>query len=365
MTMALRHRRPISSFNLAFLDIMFCGFGAVVLLVLIVHANTVAYRKQKVKDLTAEVERAALTVTAESQHLKELKAELARKEQLLVKSRQELESVNKQTIAEEKRLASQLQQASADRHKLELAQQGLKALDVERQQLKAGERTSPTTGGHVRHFAGEGMRQYLTGLRLSGRRIALLVDVSASMLDETVVNVLRRRNMSKDVQRNSRKWQQALKTVSWLLANMPEGTHVQILAFNTAPVQLGNEAWVGVRNRQQVDIMAEKLQAMIPAGGTHLTKAFAALAAMRPPPDNCILLTDGLPTQGNRGATSGAVSGKKRVSFFEEARRKLPAKMPVNTILFPMEGDPLAATLFWQLAVETKGSFLTPTRDWP
>jgi hypothetical protein len=111
--------------------------------------------------------------------------------------------------------------------------------------------------------------------------------------------------------------------------------------------------------------MAEKLQAMIPAGGTHLTKAFAALAAMRPPPDNCILLTDGLPTQGNRGATSGAVSGKKRVSFFEEARRKLPAKMPVNTILFPMEGDPLAATLFWQLAVETKGSFLTPTRDWP
>ena len=363
--MALRHRRPISSFNLAFLDIMFCGFGAVVLLVLIVHANTVAYRKQQVEDLRAEVERAALTVTAESEHLKEMKDDLARKAQLLVQSRQDIEAVNQQTLAEEKRLASQLQQASTGRRKLELAQQELKALDAERQQLTSEDMTSPATGGHVRHFAGKGMRQYLTGLRLGGKRIALLVDVSASMLDETVVNVLRRRNMSKDVQRNSRKWQQTQKTVAWLLANMPEGAHTQILVFNTDPVRLGNDDWVAVANRQSVDTMVKKLQMMVPAGGTHLTKAFAALAGLRPAPDNCILLTDGLPTQGNRGPTSGAVSGKKRVSFFKEAIRKLPAKMPVNTILFPMEGDPLAATLFWQLAVETKGSFLTPTRDWP
>lgn len=363
--MALRHRRLISSFNLAFLDIMFCGFGAVVLLVLIVHANTVAYRKQQFEDLTAEVERAALTVTAESEHLKEMRTELARKKQLLVKSSQELESVNQQTRAEEKRLASQLQQASTDRYRLEQAQKALKALDVERQQLKERDVTSPVTGDHVRHFAGEGMRQYLTGLSLGGRRIALLVDVSASMLDETVVNVLRRRNMSTDVQRNSRKWQQAQKTVAWLLANMPQGAHTQILAFNTSPVRLGKDDWVAVGNRQAVDTMVEKLQMMVPAGGTHLTKAFAALAALSPAPDNCILLTDGLPTQGNRGARSGPVSGKKRVSFFQEAIRQLPAKIPVNTILFPMEGDPLAASLFWQLAVESNGSFLTPTRDWP
>jgi hypothetical protein len=30
-----------------------------------------------------------------------------------------------------------------------------------------------------------------------------------------------------------------------------------------------------------------------------------------------------------------------------------------------MEGDPLAAALFWKLAVDTKGSFFTPTADWP
>jgi hypothetical protein len=30
-----------------------------------------------------------------------------------------------------------------------------------------------------------------------------------------------------------------------------------------------------------------------------------------------------------------------------------------------MEGDPMAAVSFWKLAVDTRGSFLTPTRDWP
>jgi len=34
-------------------------------------------------------------------------------------------------------------------------------------------------------------------------------------------------------------------------------------------------------------------------------------------------------------------------------------------ILAPMEGDPMAASALWQLAVSTRGSFLAPARDWP
>jgi hypothetical protein len=37
----------------------------------------------------------------------------------------------------------------------------------------------------------------------------------------------------------------------------------------------------------------------------------------------------------------------------------------VNTILFPMEGDPEAAALYWQLALDTQGAFIAPSRDWP
>ena len=39
--------------------------------------------------------------------------------------------------------------------------------------------------------------------------------------------------------------------------------------------------------------------------------------------------------------------------------------VPLNTILLPMEGDAYAAAAFWELAVRTHGSFLTPSRQWP
>ncbi len=48
-------RRPISPFSISFLDIMFCGFGAVVLLVLILNTDTVRARNETFSDLSSEV----------------------------------------------------------------------------------------------------------------------------------------------------------------------------------------------------------------------------------------------------------------------------------------------------------------------
>ena len=39
--------------------------------------------------------------------------------------------------------------------------------------------------------------------------------------------------------------------------------------------------------------------------------------------------------------------------------------MPVNVILFPMEGDPMASPAFWKLAMASRGSFMTPSSAWP
>ena len=50
-------RRPVSPFSLSFLDIMFCGFGAVVLLVLIMNHTTVDARNEVFADLRSEVVR--------------------------------------------------------------------------------------------------------------------------------------------------------------------------------------------------------------------------------------------------------------------------------------------------------------------
>ena len=48
-------RRPVSPFSLSFLDIMFCGFGAVVLLLLILNTDTVRARNETFADLSADV----------------------------------------------------------------------------------------------------------------------------------------------------------------------------------------------------------------------------------------------------------------------------------------------------------------------
>jgi hypothetical protein len=39
--------------------------------------------------------------------------------------------------------------------------------------------------------------------------------------------------------------------------------------------------------------------------------------------------------------------------------------VPINVILLPMEGDPMAAAAYWRLAQITRGSFLSPSEDWP
>jgi hypothetical protein len=103
----------------------------------------------------------------------------------------------------------------------------------------------------------------------------------------------------------------------------------------------------------------------VPGYGTSLANGFKSAATMLQRPDNILLLTDGLPTQSAGKTKRMSVSGKQRVQFFEQAIKALPENIPVNTILFPMEGDPMAAVLFWKLAVDTEGSFLTPTSDWP
>ena len=215
---------------------------------------------------------------------------------------------------------------------------------------------------------GQGDRQYLTGLRLGGKRVLLLVDASASMLDETIVNIIVRRNLDDRSKKSSPKWKRTIRTVEWLTANLPANSSLQLYTFNTeaspALAELKNQ-WVKTSDNKNINRMLAALKQTIPRGGTSLYSAFAAASSMKPRPDNILLLTDGLPTQGKRKSSKNTISGDERLKLFQQATGALPRAVPINTILFPMEGDPMAAVSFWKLAIETGGSFLTPTRDWP
>lgn len=361
-------RREISSFNLSFLDIMFCGFGAVVLLVLVINANTVSSRREVHKDLRAEVTRLEREALAGREHLAKVKNSLQQTDEEVVttrgKSEQVLTRIRELTIE----LADLQNRTLAQKQHVNKLQSDLKTLDTTHRRMGAEIKADQDRGRQVRRFEGEGNRQYLTGLKLGGKRILLLVDTSASMLDSSVVNVIRRRNMDDASKRIAPKWRQVRQTVSWLTANVPPSSSLRIISFATKPTSLAETSatgWIAATDNTQVNAMIKRLNQTIPAGGTSLENVFAAAASLLPLPDNIVLLTDGLPTQGKDRPRRNTVSGEQRVKLFERATKKLPGNVPVNTILFPMEGDPLAAALFWKLAVNTKGSFFTPTGDWP
>ena len=53
------------------------------------------------------------------------------------------------------------------------------------------------------------------------------------------------------------------------------------------------------------------------------------------------------------------------LKLFDQAYEAIPKGIPFNVLLYPMEGDPKAASSFWQMAMATRGSFMSLSEDWP
>ena len=366
--MSATRRRGLSPFNLAFLDIMFCGFGAVVLLVLIINSNALKQRKEVFDDLRGEVDRLEREVETGEKNLVEIRNSSEETEKELVITRGEGREVLATVEQTRQELADARGATRARKAHVKALESDLKALEAREKAMGLQAAASMERGRKVHRFTGEGHRQYLTGLKLGGRRVLILLDHSASMLDSSIVNVIRRRNMKAADKRVAPKWKQARRTVAWLVANLPPSSSLQVYGFNTSAESVLEESegnWIPATDSTALNKLVAAVNHLLPEQGTSLENVFSAAAAMSPPPDNILLITDGLPTQGRSRPRASSVSGAGRVKLFQQALRVLPRAIPVNTILFPMEGDPMAAVLYWKLAVDTHGSFLTPSSDWP
>jgi len=349
-------KRRINAFSLSFLDIMACGFGAVTLLFLILRHN---FAEEPVPDpnLTAEVELLQEDVKEAQEDRVELLNSIEELELQLVTA----QGLNDRYITDVRELEESIQSDPEER------------IAKLRRQVEELERETSTMeevefADKVRQFLGEGNRQYLTGLMLGGERVMIMVDGSASMLADNVVNAVRRRNMDEDTRIASPKWQWTVRTVEWLLAQLPPSSRFQVYIFNTEahPAVLGSEGeWLDAADSLELEAAVEGLMAFAPDRGTSLENALAVLKDFQEKPDNLFLLTDGLPTQGKTPPGNHMVTGEQRRRNFLSAVAALPVGIPVNTILFPMEGDPEAAALFWQFAMATNGAFIAPSRDWP
>ena len=123
--------------------------------------------------------------------------------------------------------------------------------------------------------------------------------------------------------------------------------------------------WLSTVEHAQFKHALHTVRQLLPAGGSNLAKAMQLIRTLQPPPDNVFLITDSLPTKGLSGATRRSVSGEQRIHYFEEARSQIPDGIPLNVVLLPIEGDPMAPWAYWELAVMSHGAFISPAYDWP
>lgn len=359
-------RRELNPMSLSFLDVMFCGFGATILIFLILdHASTVNTQENtpelsaEVNLLNEEVLEGELGLVALRNTLSDVTFEMVTAEGLGREIQEQIETFLQELAALEDISMARIESPEKLRSDIE-------ALEEELLRLQAS--AFEQDGNSARQFLGDGNRQYLSGLFLGGQRILILMDSSASMLDSTIVNIIRTRNMDDERKKQAPKWQRVVKTVDWITTQLPITSRYQIWNFNieAGPVLEGTEdVWLEVADRDQLNESVEAVRNVVPRNGTNLEQAFRAVANMSPRPDNIFLITDGLPTVDSSGSRDALVTPQKRNELYEDAVAELPQGIPVNIILLPLEGDPSAAAAYWQLAQYSKGSFLTPSKDWP
>lgn len=359
-------RRKSNPLSLAFLDVMFCGFGAVILIFLILdHASTVAIENtpnitSEINLLNEEVREGQLGLVRLRNTLSDVSFEVVTAEGLARQIQEQIDTILQELAALENSSVATVEdiaQLRAD----------VRALEEDLLRLQAS--ALEEDGNSVRQFLGDGNRQYLSGLFLGGQRILILVDSSSSMLDSTLVNIIRTRNMSDQNKLRAPKWQRVVNSVDWITTQLPITSRYQMWNFNTGHTTLvpgsSTTTWEEVADRDLLNQAVVNLKALVPDNGTNLEQVFRAVANMSLLPDNIFLITDGLPTISDRGSSRALVTPQERLELFEDAVEELPEGIPVNIVLMPLEGDPSAAAAYWQLAQYSQGSFISPSKDWP
>jgi hypothetical protein len=362
-------RRSVEVFTLSFLDCICCGFGAVILFYTIVSAQAGMQGLHSTDELQAEVNRIEERVQAGSRNLVVLHNQIEKTESEIASDAARTKSLASTLESRREELSTYDTTSVARREHIEKLKADIHALEEGKRRLEGGSLDKTPPGQQISSFRDTGGdRRYLTGIRMHGKRILILLDVSASMLHEDLVSILRLRNLDDEHKRAAAKWRRAVDTVTWLTTQLPPDSHYQIYTFNTKAQSLLPDLagkWIDAGDAPQLARELANLHALVPADGTSLYNAFAATRTLGPLPDQVILITDGLPTQGKTAGLRKHVNSEARMRLFDDAVGQLPGGVPVDSILLPMQGDSEAAHRFWNLARVTNGTFLTPSKDWP
>ncbi|MCK5668780.1 MAG: VWA domain-containing protein, partial [Gammaproteobacteria bacterium] len=216
-------RKKSEGFNLAFIDIMSCGLGAIILVFMLVKHN-VNDSSVELENLKNDIQNLEVIKDDSIQTLKDLETRVtdeAAQEAIIRKNIDEMQSALANKRADVEKTARELEDLKTD----------IKGIKVKKKEdLIEIEQVSE--------------EDYLLGLKVEGQKIAILVDSSASMTDEKLIDIIKTKSSSKKDKQQAKKWVRTKKIVEWLLARLPRYSDIVVVTFSEKAKTLGKQGWM-------------------------------------------------------------------------------------------------------------------------
>lgn len=345
-------------FSLSFLDIMACGLGAVIIIFVLL--------KDKSIDNNDDTEFEKLLEIVESKELKKKDLEIERN--LVYKNIDDDKKTISALTLERKKIDNQIiffdKEIKMNKDNINQLQQIIKKKPLNKKvDVVKNEKNYEAN--------------YIVGLNVQGKKIVILLDSSASMTDEKLIDIIKRKNSDDKEKLIGPKWQRANKIAKWIISRSPEQSTISLVKFNEEAKYIHKKVFLK-KNKKDVNSVIRGVDKIIPSGSTNLYSGLKLASNINP--TNIYLITDGLPTKGDPSfvsfnplskcnsiiGKSKNISGECRKILFRKTINTVDLnKAEVNIILLPLEGDPEASPEFWNWSSQTNGMLISPARNWP
>jgi len=258
---------------------MSCGLGAVILMFLLVKKNSNNELNEKVQNQpSSEIEllkTEAATLTAKSNNLKAIKESMLLKEtELKIRIEDYVNILNTQREKEKNNI-----------NKVNQLEKNIKKITL----TKVTDKIT---------LDGKAQQEYLIGLEIKGNNILILLDSSASMTDEKLIDIIKRKTQARKNILQGPKWQRTLRIVKWLLSRLPDNSKVSIIKFSDTSEIIGQNIWYK-NNSKSLSKLFSEVNKIVPSDATNLHLALKSIEEMAIKPDEIFIITDGLPTKGS------------------------------------------------------------------
>ncbi len=353
--MARLKRRTVEVFSISFLDCISCGFGAVLLLFVITSGKKADITEKELGDLQTIANRLEQEITVEEESIRKLEDTTADNISR-IKSLEDAKTEMEQKIINREEILALLMMEQST------LEDELKKRMEEKEEIPRVEDPPPIPIPNIER------RQYLTGFKINGDRVLFMVETSGGMLDATVDGAIARSGDPDFEKREAPKWKRVIRSIIWMINSLDPDTKYQILTFNdeVLPILPDRDGeWLQPNDREATAEVIQRLELIVPRSGANLERAFTVSRDFKYAAESIVLFTDGLPTLSDTYPGRGSVGDRDHERMFRAAQRRLPPRVPVNIILYPMTGDPAAPMLFWELANQTRGGLVSPAKSWP